>query len=146
MGGGALKAAGAVGAAKGIGGGAGCPSAEGGLGARFPRTRVLAGAAGTTGAGELVGVVEVSGAGELAGVADVAGAAALVGDVEVVADGVVEETSVGMLTDVVEGGLIAELGTVTGVVAADDEESVDEALADVEELLVLMPVATDAEL
>lgn len=144
MGGGAEKAAGAVGVAIGNTGGAGCPSAAGALVARFPRTRVLAGAAGTTGVGATAGVVageaEISGAGELAGGVDVSGvdelaglavvseAAALVEVVEVVADDVAD-----VLTVVLVGGLMTELEIVTGVEAADDEESVDEALVDADE-------------
>lgn len=105
---------------------------------------MLAGAAGTTGVGATAGVVagvaevsgaavlageaEVSGADELAGLAVVSEAVALVEVVEVVADDVVD-----VLTVELAGGLMTELETVTGVEAADDEESVDEALVDADE-------------
>lgn len=104
---------------------------------------MLAGAAGTTGVGAATGVAEVSGAGELAGAAEVSGAdelaglavvseaAALVEVVEVVE--VAADDVVDLLMVVLVGGLMTELETVTGVEAADDEESVDEALVDADE-------------
>lgn len=89
---------------------------------------VVAGEAEVSGAGELAGGAVVSGADELAGLAVVSEAAELVEVVEVVADDVAD-----VLAVVLVGGLMTELETVTGVEAADDEESVDEALVDADE-------------
>lgn len=93
----------------------------------------MAGAAETTGDGGTAGAAELSGA------ADVTGTDTLVVDAEVGVDEVVDET-VDVLTAVVEGRVIIEVETVTGV--ATDDETLDDVAV---ELLVLVTVTTDVD-